>query len=326
MTTSDLVAAAGAGDEAAFAALVEPLRRQLLAHCYQMLGSAHDAEDAVQDTLLRAWRALDRFEERSSVRSWLYRIATNVCLTALARQAPRPLPLDLGPPSDPGEPLRPALEGTPWLEPLPDDPAERAQTREGVELAFIVVLQRLPPNERAALLMRDVLGFSAKETAAVFDATPAAVNSALQRARAVVAEQRPESSQQMTLRELGDARQRDLVERYSRAMIQCDVDGVLALLTEDATWSMPPIPDWYTGHAAIAGFLAAGPFTMRWKHQATTANGQLALGVYRWDDTRGCYRPFALDVLELRGEQIASVTAFIETVDFADFGLPTELA
>ncbi len=326
MTTSELVAAAGAGDDAAFAALVHPLHRQLLAHCYQMLGSAHDAEDAVQDTLLRAWRALDRFEERSSVRSWLYRIATNVCLTALERRPARALPLDLGPPSDPAEPLRPALEDTPWLGPLPDDPEERALTREGVELAFIVALQRLPPNERAALLVRDVLGFSAKEAAAVFDATPAAVNSALQRARAAVGEQRPERSQQVTLRELGDARQRGLVERYSRAMTQGDVDGVLALLTEDATWSMPPIPDWYTGHAAIAGFLAAGPFTARWKHKATTANGQLAVGVYRWDDAHDTYRPFAIDVLEVRGDRIAAVTAFVETVDFEDFGLPPELA
>lgn len=189
-----------------------------------------------------------------------------------------------------------------------------------------MALQHLLPNERAALLMRDVLDFSAKETAAVFDATPAAVNSALQRARASVGEQRPERSPQAALRELGDDRQRSLVQRYSRAMIQGDVEGVLALLTEDATWSMPPIPDWYTGHAAIAGFLAAGPFTMRWNHRATTANGQLAVGVYRWDDARGTYRPYALDVLELRGERIAAITAFIETVDFGDFRLPPELA
>jgi len=203
---------------------------------------------------------------------------------------------------------------------------ERALTRKGVELVFIVALQHLPPNERAALLMRDVLDFSAKETAAVFDATPAAVNSALQRARASLGEQRPERSQQAALRELGDARQRDLVQRYSRAMTEGNVEGVLALLTEDATWSMPPSPDWYTGHATIAGFLVAGPFKMRRKHQATTANGQPAVGVYRWDDARGTYRPFALDVLELRGERIAAVTAFIESIDFANFGLPPELA
>ncbi len=154
-TTPDLVAAAGGGDGAAFAALVDPLRRQLLAHCYQMLGSVQDAEDAVQDTLLRAWRALDRFEERSSLRSWLYRIASNFCSTALERRPSRTLPLDLGPPSDPTEPLRPALEDTPWIEPFPDDPEERAQTRESVELAFIVALQHLPPNERAALARPD---------------------------------------------------------------------------------------------------------------------------------------------------------------------------
>lgn len=198
--------------------------------------------------------------------------------------------------------------------------------REGVELAFVAALQRLAPNERAALLVRDVLGFSAKETAAVFDATPAAVNSALQRARAAIAEQRPRRSQQVTLRALGDVGQRELVERYSRAMTEGDVDGVLALLTEDVTWSMPPIPDWYAGRAAIAGFLVAGPLIGRWKRRATTANGQLAVGAYAWDATAGTHRPYALDVLELSGQRIVAVTAFVETVDFQEFGLPLQVA
>jgi RNA polymerase sigma-70 factor (ECF subfamily) len=324
-TAPDPVAAARGGDEVAFASLVEPVRRELLAHCYRMLGSLQDAEDAVQETLLRAWRGIQRFEARSSLRSWLYRIATNVCLSTLERRPARTLPLDVGPASDPVEPMRSTMDDTPWIEPFPDDPFERVETREGVELAFVAALQRLPPNERGALILRDVLGFSARETAEVFATSSAAVNSALQRARASLEDSRPQRTQQQTLRELGDTRQRQLVERYSRAMAEGNVDGVLALLSEDATWAMPPIPDWYAGHEAIAGFLAAAPFTRRWRHRPARANGQLAVGAYLWDADQRVFRAYALDVLELRGDRIAAITSFLSGVDFSRFGLPARL-
>src|SRR5205823_8625993 len=219
-----LLQRARSGDEAAFAALLDPYRGELHAHCYRMLGSVHDAEDALQDAMLRAWRGLAKFEGRSSLRSWLYTIATNSCLNQIARRPKRVLPIDYGPPTDPHvAPGEPIVESV-WVEPYPDEtlgledgfasPDARYEQREGVELAFIAALQHLPPNQRAVLILREVLGFSAKETAQMLETTVASANSALQRARAAIEERVPEQSQQQTLRSLGDGELRELVARY----------------------------------------------------------------------------------------------------------------
>ena len=328
-----LLAAARGGDEVAFEDLMAPLRSQLHAHCYRMLGSPHDADDALQEVLLRAWRGLRAFEGRSSLRSWLYRIATNVCLTLLEKRPKRVLPLDHGPAADPREPAGEPLVESVWIGPYPSAgiedghaaPDARYEQRESVELAFVAALQHLPPNERAALLAREVLGFSAQETADALETTTAAVNSALQRARRSVDERLPAESQQATLRSLGDARLRRLVGAYTDALERGDVDALLALLGEDATWSMPPLPEWYRGHEAIAGFLAAGPFRVRWRHAATVANGQPAVGCYAWNADRGVFAAAVIDVLDLRGDRIAAVTAFLDGDLFPRFGLPREL-
>src|SRR4051794_26633502 len=230
----ELLGAARGGDEQAFSRLLEPYRGELHAHCYRMLGSVHDAEDALQDASLRAWRGLARFEGRSSLRSWLYTIATNACLTAIERRPKRVLPIDYGPAADPhGDGLGlPPIESV-WVEPYPDEamgledgyaaPEARYELRESVELAFVAALQHLPANQRAALILREVLGFSAKETADALDTSLASVNSALQRARATVDERLPEKSQQSTLRSLGDERLSEIVEGYMDAMRRGDV-------------------------------------------------------------------------------------------------------
>ena len=301
MTAHDgtLLVAAQDGDELAFRDLMAPLRTQLHAHCYRMLGSAADADDALQEVLLRAWRGLHAFEGRSSLRSWLYRIATNVCLTLLDRRPKRVLPLDHGPPADRPEPDGEPLVESVWIEPYPSaelvdgraTPEARYEQRESVELAFVAALQHLPPNERAALLAREVLGLSARETAEALETTTAAVNSALQRARRFTRERLPAASQQATLRSLGDERLRALVADYADALERGDVDALLAMLSEDATWSMPPLAQWYRGHEAIAGFLRAGPFTVRWRHVPVRANGQAAVGCYLWSEDRGGSSP-----------------------------------
>ncbi|MGH3972570.1 MAG: sigma-70 family RNA polymerase sigma factor [Pseudonocardiaceae bacterium] len=300
-----------------------------------MLGSLDDADEALQDVLLRAWRALAGFQGRSSLRSWLYRIATNVCLDLIRKRPKRVLPLDHGPAAGPhqmsGEPLVESV----WIEPYPDSvlglddgrlaPEARYEQRESVELAFVAAIQHLPGNERAALLLREVIGFSAREVAELMEATVPAVNSALQRARRLVDERVPKDSQQATLRSLGDPRLREIVDGYTNALEQGDLDALVGMLTEDATWSMPPIPDWYRGSEAITAFLVAGPLRVRWRHVPTRANGQAAVGCYAWDAQRGCYVATVLDVLTLRGERIAAVTAFIDREVFARFGLPAEL-
>src|ERR687895_212270 len=320
-TTSErqLLAAARNGDEQAYRRLIESRRAELHAHCYRMLGSVHDAEDSLQEALLRAWRALPRFEDRSSLRTGLYRISTNTCLDELARRPKRVLPIDYGPGAEPhdspGEPLGEAV----WIEPYADTPDASYEQREGVELAFVAALQHLAPNQRATLIMREVLGFSAQEVADALGTSVASVNSALQRARKTIDERLPEQSQQATLRELGDERARALVERYMDALGRGDVDAVVALLAEDATWSMPPCPVWYRGEA-LATFLAEYPFRERWRHVPVRANGQLAVGCYMWDEERNGYYAAVIDVLTLRGDRIESVTAFLAPWLFRRFG------
>ena len=318
----ELVAAARRGDEAAYSRLVDAYQRELQAHCYRMLGSVHDAEDAVQDALLRAWKALPRFEGRSSLRSWLYRIATNTCLDVIGRRPKRVLPVDYGPATDPHDGPGDPLVETVWVEPYPDDrlpddfqagPEARYEQREAVELAFIAALQLLPATQRAVLVLREVLGFSAKETAEALETSVASVNSALQRARATIESRLPERTQQQTLRSLGDDEVAGIVERYMRAWERNDIETVVGLLAEDATFSMPPLASWFGPRDEIAEFLAYSPMsgTWRWKPIRVRANGQEALAFYAWDDELGCYMPFALNVLTFRDERISDVTAFI---------------
>ena len=277
-----LLESAQSGDEYALRELVEPLRGELHAHCYRMLGSLHDADDALQDTLLRAWRALPGFEGRSSLRAWLYRIATNSCLKLMQRRPQRVMPLDHGPAADPREGLAAPRAEVAWLEPYPEQPDASYEQREGVELAFVAALQHLPPRQRAVLILRDVLGFSAAEVGEALHAAPDAVYSILQRAHRAVNERLPERSQQETLRSLGDARVKRLAERFVAAWEADDVDAIMDLLADDATIAMPPRPSWYRGHEAIRAFMAAYPLSgeRRWRLVATRANGQLAFVTY----------------------------------------------
>jgi RNA polymerase sigma-70 factor, ECF subfamily len=338
ITEEQLLNAARNGDEDAFRRLVEPYREPLHAHCYRMLGSVHDAEDALQDALLRAWRGLGSFRGRGKVRNWLYRIATNACLDAVSRRPKRVLPIDYGPPvvaegHELGEPVAEAL----WVEPYPDEllgleegyagPAARYEQREAVELAFIAALQHLPPRQRAVLILREVLGFSAKEVSESLETTVASVNSALQRARKALEERLPAESQQTTMRSLGDRRVREIVQRFVDAFEGGDVEAIVAMLAEDATFAMPPYEDWYLGREAIAdSWLMPGEPPTGLRYVQTRANGQLAFGVYGFDPERNRFLPIALDVLTLRHGRIADITAFRSPAIFRRFGLPDELA
>jgi RNA polymerase sigma-70 factor (ECF subfamily) len=319
----ELLATARKGSEDAYARLIEPHRSELQAHCYRMLGSVQDAEDALQEALVRAWKAIDKFEGRSSLRSWLYRIATNTSLDAIERRPKRILPIDYGPPADPhggvGEPLVESV----WIEPFPDEtlgiedgyasPDARYEQREAVELAFIAALQLLPANQRAVLILREVLGFSAQETADTLDTSVASVNSALQRARATMEKKLPEQSQQETLRTLGDDRLREIVEEYADAWERNDVDTVVGMLAEDAAFTMPPMARWFHGHDGIRGFLEKWSMLPEWgwKGIPTIANGQPAIAFYSWDEEKQARVPFAVNVLTFEGELIKEVDAFI---------------
>jgi RNA polymerase sigma-70 factor (ECF subfamily) len=338
-TTSEqtLLIAARKGDEHAYERLLEPYRRELHAHCYRMLGSVHDAEDALQDVLLRAWKGIARFEARSSLRAWLFRIATNACLNTIERRPPRQLPIGFGPHADPhvfGE--QPPLVETVWIEPYPDEqlglaeglaaPAARYEQRESVELAFVAALQLLPARQRAALIMREVLGFSAREVAEMLDTTVASVNSSLQRARKTVAEQLPEQSQQAAARSLGDEAVQALVRSYMEAMERADIPAVVALLTEDATWSMPPFAEWYDGLGAITVFLREFALNeVSWRHLPTHASGQPAVACYALSADASRYELHVIDVLTLDGSRIAAVTAFLTPEVYRRFGLPATL-
>jgi len=335
-----LLALARAGDEGAFAALVEPHRGELRAYCYRMLGSAEDAEDAVQNAMLRAWRALARFEGRSTVRSWLYSIATNTALDAVRHRSRRELPAGFGPAAPPGAALEPPVTDPVWLEPCPDSwlptasaasPEARYERRESVELAFMIMLQAMPPLQRAVLVLRDVMGFSAVEVAAQLDTTVPAVNSALQRARSAARDCLPSPSQQSQLRALGTSRVARIARSYADALESGDADRLLSLLTADATWSMPPIPTWFRGHAALREWLVRDPLSVRWLRLPTTANGQLAVAGYLYDEDARDFVPHVIDVLTLRGDKISAVTAFFPTDGrdpadfFAAFGLPARV-
>jgi RNA polymerase sigma-70 factor (ECF subfamily) len=308
---------------------LEEHRAALTGHCYRMMGSAADADDAVQETMVRAWRGLSRFEERASLRTWLYRIATRVCLDALADRTARARPMELGPPSSLDEPLT-ALPGSSWIEPIPDllalppdaDPSQLAVLRQSIRLAFVAALQHLPPRQRAVLLLAEVLDWSAAEIADCLDMSVASVNSALQRARATLA-----------TRDLTDSRgplsdqQHTLVDRYVDAFERYDIGRLTTLLHEDATLSMPPYRLWLRGHGPIRAWLLGRGAACRGSRLVpTSACGSPAFGQYRPSGPGGRHQPWALVVLELSGERIAAINSFLDTeVLFPRFGLPVEL-
>jgi RNA polymerase sigma-70 factor, ECF subfamily len=333
----ELLEAARRGEEDAYARLVGPYRGELHAHCYRMLGSAADAEDALQETLLRAWRGLPRFEGKSSLRSWLYKIATNACLRAMERRPKRVLPIDYAPAADPHDgPAEPVTEAV-WLEPYPQDslglasglagPDARYEQHESIELAFIAALQHLPARQRAVLILRDVLGFSARETARALETTAVSVDSALQRAHKTVDERLPNQSQQATLRSLGDDALSQVVQRYVAAWERNDVDAIVAMLAEDARMTMPPLPTWYHGRQQVGTFLSGRALTgaTRSRLIPVHANGQLAFGAYTWDEKTQACTPHGVIVLTLRGAQIEEITAFLLPDAFPSFDLPSAI-
>jgi RNA polymerase sigma-70 factor, ECF subfamily len=339
VTTSEqeLLEAARHGDERAFTQLIGLHRGVLHAHCYRMLGSVQDAEDALQETLLNAWRALPQFGGRSSLKSWLYRIATNACLKTIERRPTRVLPIDYGPAADPHDPVAPPLLESVWIDPYPDTgleledrhalPDVRYEQRESVELAFVAALQHIPARQRAVLILRDVLAFSAKEVAETLEMTPAAVDTALQRAHRTVDERLPGQSQQDTLQAIEDEQLRELVDGFIDAWERADVDAVVAMLAHQATIAMPPQPTWYRGRDAVAAFLRAVAFApgMRWRLLPVRANGQLAFGEYKWNATTKRFNGRAVMVLTIADALIADITAFGSPELFPHFGLPGQL-
>jgi RNA polymerase sigma-70 factor, ECF subfamily len=313
-----------------FTSLTGRFRGELLAHCYRMLGSAEEAEDLVQETYLRAWRSYGGFEGRSSVRTWLYRIATNVCLTAIERRSRRPLPSGLGGPAEgPDVPLVAAPE-VPWLRPLPDvlltgehdDPAAVAVSRAGIRLAFVAALQYLSARQRAILIMRDVLEWPAAEVADLLGTTTTAVNSGLRRARAQLAEALPAEDE---LAEPAEPDRRALLERFAAAVENADASAMAELLRADVVLEMPPVLTWFTGREAVASFTAAQLFTAPGALRVVqvTANGQPAFAVYRREPD-GVYRAHAMQVLTVTPAGIARIVAFTDPGLFGSFGLPAE--
>jgi RNA polymerase sigma-70 factor (ECF subfamily) len=312
-----------------FSRLADPFRRELLAHCYRMLGSVHDAEDLVQETYLRAWRSYDGFEGRSSLRTWLYRIATRACLTALESRSRRPMPTGLGAgSSDPVDTLVEQPE-VPWLEPIPDamvhfertDPAAIVTSRESVRLALIAALQHLPPRQRAVLILRDVLNWQAAEVAEAVGTTTTAVNSILQRARTQLLQLAPSEDEVI---EPTAPDQRELLDRYVTAFENYDVAAIVELFTADAVWEMPPFTAWYQGAENIGRLIAAqcpaeGAGDLRLI--PTEANGQPAFAMYLRDPA-GVHHAFGLHVLTLSASGISRVAVFFEPSLFATFGLP----
>ncbi len=331
-TQTVLVLAAQAGDQMAFETLVGAYRRELLVHCYRMLGSLHDAEDLVQETLLRAWEKRATLTSPGSYRAWLYRIATNLCLNTLTRVPRRSLPPDTHPQSDPTRPVPPRLREPIWLEPFPDelladphsDPQDRALQRERITLAFLVALQRLTPAQRAILLLREVLEWPAAEVAEWLHLSVPAVNSALQRARRALQERNviPETPAALPTLQL-----QSLLNRYVTFWEQANIPGFVALLREDAWFTMPPTPAWFQGRAAIATLLSKRIFTpgRHWHLLPTRANGSPAFGLYRREAGAGVSQLFGLVVLGVEGEQIASLVAFLELSGLSSFALPPTL-
>jgi RNA polymerase sigma-70 factor (TIGR02960 family) len=327
--TTDLISRARAGDDEAFRALTEPHRRELHVHCYRMLGSVQDAEDVLQETLVAAWQGLGAFEERASIRTWLYRIATNRCLNALRAASRRPAKAWEVVAFAPPEPTR--YGEVPWLEPLPDvlleggfdlplGPEARYEQRESISLAFVTALQALPPRQLAVLVLRDVLGFPASEVATMLDSTVESVTSALKRARSTLDHRRSELGDPMSAPPQGSATENELVERFVAAYEASDIGALVALLAEDVVTTMPPVPYEYVGRDAVGEFCALAITGRRWVLVPTRANGQPAFGLY----VRGpdhVMRGSGLLVIELAGAEITALSRF-ETSLFPWFGLP----
>ncbi|WP_249011267.1 RNA polymerase subunit sigma-70 [Conexibacter sp. DBS9H8] len=330
--STPLLERASRGDELAFRELTDPLRRELELHCYRMLGSLHDAEDVLQETMLAAWRSLAEFERRASLRTWLYRIATNRCLNAL-RDASRRPPVAPEPPFPIPAPTR--MSDPHWLEPYPEDrlgwladavpgPAARYEARESVEITFLGALQQLSGRQRAVLVLRDVLGFRADETAAMLEMSVDAVKSALRRARTTLAEELPD---RLTPPAARSPEERDLLERFVQAFVADDIDGMVALVTEHAWFRMPPANHEYHGPGPIGRFLAA---IAEWRTGMPArvlparVNFQPALGVYRIAPATGLAMPVGLLVLTLTGSQIAALTWFIGPTYMGRLGLPSD--
>lgn len=334
------LAAAQTGDPEAFARLTEPYRRELLVHCYRMLGSVQEAEDLVQETMLRAWRRLDSFERHVSFRAWLYKIATNACLDALDRRRRRTLPARASPASDPRSLFAPPATETAWLEPLADEwldeaaagPEAHYSLHESVSLAFLVALQVLPPRQRVVLLMRDVLDFSASETAGILELTVSSVNSALNRARVTLARHYHANGREAArglrrappVRDAVPAQLQAQLDQYVLAWETEDVARLIGLLKEDAALSMPPSPSWYRGREAIGAFLETFPFSSgargRWQLRPAQFNGQPAFQLYLHDLATDQYRTIGLQVLTFAEAQIAEITVFLQPEFFAQFG------
>jgi RNA polymerase sigma-70 factor (ECF subfamily) len=328
---------ARSGDDQAFGELTDPYRREIQLHCYRILGSVQDAEDVLQETLLAAWRGLGQYEGRASLRTWLYRIATNRCLNALRASGRRPRAEPAGPdfltvePTRRGEPL--------WLEPYPDvlleglpdadaGPEARYEAKEAVALAFVTAVQHLPPRQRAVLVLRDVLGFRSSEVADMLDSSEASVNSALQRARATMDSRLPGPDRERAPVPRS-AREREIATRFASAFAGNDVDGVVALLTDDAWFTMPPVTLEYQGHEAIAGFLRdirgwRGP--RNYRLIPTRANGQPAFGCYLQEASAPVFRAHGMIVLTLEGHKISAITRFVDNSSMARFGMPRMLA
>ena len=311
---------------------LERYRKELTGYCYRMLGSAFEAEDAVQETMVRAWRSFDRFEGRSSIRSWLYRIATNVCLDMLGGSQRRARPMDLAEPKTAEGPLGSALPEATWIQPMPDssivpesnDPAELAMERETIRLAFMTALQQLPPRQRAVLILREVLRWKATEVAELLDTTVVSVNSALQRARSTLEDSDLTSSDTL---QPEDDEQRELLARYVDAFERYDIESLTAILHEDATLSMPPYGLWLRGHADISGWLLGTGIGCRGSRLVPTeANGSPAFGQYRPAASGGGLDPWALQVIEVSNGQVVGINSFLDTASlFPLFGLPNHL-
>lgn len=329
-----LLTAARTGDEGAFERLIGPRRRELHAHCYRMLGSTQDAEDALQEALLAAWRGLQGFEGRSSLRAWLFRICTNACLRAIERRPKRVLTPDYGPPSgqteDLGEPVLEPIWLEPWIDQEPvdtssgRDPAVRLLEREGVELAFVAAVQHLPGTQRAVLILREVLGYSAAEVAEMLDTTLASVNSAMQRARQAVEERVPGRSQQAEFADLGEGGLRALVANFVAAWERADVPALVELLSEDAQFTMPPLPTWFDGRERVAQFLHERVFATPWRLVPLVANAQPGFACYLQQPGDDRFTIGAVNVLSLRDGRITRINGFVDPAMFAAAGIPKE--
>jgi len=335
VVTEDLIGQVKAGDEDAFRQLIGPYQGELRLHCYRILGSAQDAEDALQETLLAAWRGLDGYEGRASLRTWLYQVATSRCLNLLraARRRPGPAPYDPG--VDIPDPTR--LGEVTWLQPYPDEllagladrdpgPEARYERREAISLAFVTALQLLPPRQRAVLILRDVLGFRASETAAMLGSTTESVTSALKRARATLAAQHPGGRDAARPPEPGSAAERELTERFTRAFEAGDLDAVVALLADDVRLAMPPVPLEYHGRDLAARFFAATAFRAgrTWRLRPSRANGQPAFGLYQPDPHSAIAHANGMLVMTLAGERISALTRF-DNAALSWFGFPRTL-